>query len=338
MRDLLRCVPAATYASLAASPELDATVWVVDNASGDGSAEMVGGRVPAGEPHRAAATTWVSRAATIWSCASSASAVSANARRRPTLPNFPTSSCCSTRTPNRSATRSGRWRASCVDASRTSGGGRRPTSVSRWPLPARRLRLPRPVAALVRSLSAPAAPPARLAAQRPLSAVACTTRADRFPIDFALGAALMVRREAIEAAGLLDEGYFMYAEEVDWCWRMRRCGLAVLLRAGRACDPSRRREHPAVSQPVDPEPVAQPAQALRPVLRAGQAALAAARSCAWACAAEVRRASGTARSRGEIDAAPRNGPHRDGGRSATDLRSRRRNEHETGSAGCGWQP
>jgi N-acetylglucosaminyl-diphospho-decaprenol L-rhamnosyltransferase len=45
-----------------------------------------------------------------------------------------------------------------------------------------------------------------------------------FPIDFALGAALMVRREAIEAAGLLDEGYFMYADEVDWCWRIQRAG------------------------------------------------------------------------------------------------------------------
>ena len=45
-----------------------------------------------------------------------------------------------------------------------------------------------------------------------------------FPIDFALGAALMVRSEAIEAAGLLDEGYFMYAEEVDFCWRIQRAG------------------------------------------------------------------------------------------------------------------
>ncbi len=45
-----------------------------------------------------------------------------------------------------------------------------------------------------------------------------------FPIDFALGAALMVRGEAISAAGLLDEGYFMYAEEVDWCWRIQRAG------------------------------------------------------------------------------------------------------------------
>lgn len=45
-----------------------------------------------------------------------------------------------------------------------------------------------------------------------------------FPVDFALGAALMVRSEAIGAAGLLDESYFMYAEEVDWCWRIQRAG------------------------------------------------------------------------------------------------------------------
>lgn len=45
-----------------------------------------------------------------------------------------------------------------------------------------------------------------------------------FAIDFALGAALMVQRAAIEAVGLLDEGYFMYCEEVDWCWRMQRAG------------------------------------------------------------------------------------------------------------------
>jgi hypothetical protein len=45
-----------------------------------------------------------------------------------------------------------------------------------------------------------------------------------FPVDFVLGAALMVRREAVEMVGLMDEGYFMYAEEVDWCWRMQRAG------------------------------------------------------------------------------------------------------------------
>lgn len=45
-----------------------------------------------------------------------------------------------------------------------------------------------------------------------------------FAIDFALGAALMLRRAAIEAAGLLDEAYFMYCEEVDWCWRLQQAG------------------------------------------------------------------------------------------------------------------
>ncbi|NOZ49748.1 MAG: glycosyltransferase family 2 protein [Chloroflexi bacterium] len=45
-----------------------------------------------------------------------------------------------------------------------------------------------------------------------------------FAIDFALGAALMVRAEVIDAVGLLDEGYFMYAEEMDWCQRMHAAG------------------------------------------------------------------------------------------------------------------
>ena len=37
----------------------------------------------------------------------------------------------------------------------------------------------------------------------------------------------MVRREAVAAVGLLDEGYFMYAEEVDWCWRLQRSGWPI---------------------------------------------------------------------------------------------------------------
>ena len=49
-------------------------------------------------------------------------------------------------------------------------------------------------------------------------------RGQPFPIDFALGAALLVRAEAIDAAGLLDEGYFMYAEEMDWQMRIQQAG------------------------------------------------------------------------------------------------------------------
>ncbi len=48
-----------------------------------------------------------------------------------------------------------------------------------------------------------------------------------FQADFVLGAAMMVRREAIEEVGAFDEGYFMYCEEVDWCWRFRREGWSV---------------------------------------------------------------------------------------------------------------
>ena len=46
VRELLRACLDATFASLALSPEIDATVWVVDNASADGSAEMVAAEFP----------------------------------------------------------------------------------------------------------------------------------------------------------------------------------------------------------------------------------------------------------------------------------------------------
>lgn len=48
-----------------------------------------------------------------------------------------------------------------------------------------------------------------------------------FPIDHPLGAAMLVRREVLAAVGLLDAGYFMYSEEVEWCWRIRRAGWAI---------------------------------------------------------------------------------------------------------------
>lgn len=48
-----------------------------------------------------------------------------------------------------------------------------------------------------------------------------------FPIDHPLGAFLLVRREAFERVGPLDEGYFMYSEEIDWCHRAKDAGLAI---------------------------------------------------------------------------------------------------------------
>jgi GT2 family glycosyltransferase len=48
-----------------------------------------------------------------------------------------------------------------------------------------------------------------------------------FQIDFPLGAFFAVRREATREVGLFDEGYFMYVEEVDWCYRFKRAGWEV---------------------------------------------------------------------------------------------------------------
>jgi GT2 family glycosyltransferase len=49
-----------------------------------------------------------------------------------------------------------------------------------------------------------------------------------FAIDHPLGASMMVRAEAIREVGLMDEGYHMYCEEIDWCWRMHESGWKAL--------------------------------------------------------------------------------------------------------------
>jgi N-acetylglucosaminyl-diphospho-decaprenol L-rhamnosyltransferase len=50
----------------------------------------------------------------------------------------------------------------------------------------------------------------------------------RREVDWVFGACLMIRRTAIETVGLLDEEYFMYTEETDWCFRVRRAGWSVV--------------------------------------------------------------------------------------------------------------
>jgi GT2 family glycosyltransferase len=44
------------------------------------------------------------------------------------------------------------------------------------------------------------------------------------PVDWVSGASMMIRREVFEKIGLLDEGYFMYFEETDFCLRAARAG------------------------------------------------------------------------------------------------------------------
>jgi GT2 family glycosyltransferase len=45
--------------------------------------------------------------------------------------------------------------------------------------------------------------------------------------DWLLGACMMIRREVLEQVGLLDEAYFMYGEEKDLCYRAKQAGWRV---------------------------------------------------------------------------------------------------------------
>jgi len=47
-------------------------------------------------------------------------------------------------------------------------------------------------------------------------------------IDCVVGAFMMVRREAVEAIGLLDEAFWMYGEDIDWAYRIKQAGWKVL--------------------------------------------------------------------------------------------------------------
>src|SRR5207244_4081849 len=46
-------------------------------------------------------------------------------------------------------------------------------------------------------------------------------------VDEVTGACLLVRRQAFEQVGLLDERFFMFYDEIDWCYRMRRAGWRI---------------------------------------------------------------------------------------------------------------
>ena len=46
-------------------------------------------------------------------------------------------------------------------------------------------------------------------------------------VEYVMGACFMMPRAALELVGPLDERFFMYFEETDWCWRARQAGLDV---------------------------------------------------------------------------------------------------------------
>jgi N-acetylglucosaminyl-diphospho-decaprenol L-rhamnosyltransferase len=47
------------------------------------------------------------------------------------------------------------------------------------------------------------------------------------PVDAVNGAFMLMRREALERVGLFDEGYWMYMEDLDLCYRFREAGWAT---------------------------------------------------------------------------------------------------------------
>ncbi|MCX7596849.1 MAG: glycosyltransferase family 2 protein [Fischerella sp.] len=54
--------------------------------------------------------------------------------------------------------------------------------------------------------------------------VAPPVREDTYQTDWVSGASMIVRREVFESVGLLDEKYFLYFEEVDFCLQARKAG------------------------------------------------------------------------------------------------------------------
>jgi hypothetical protein len=50
-----------------------------------------------------------------------------------------------------------------------------------------------------------------------------------------MGACMLVRREAVEQVGELDDAFFLFSEETDWAYRFREAGWKVLFFPGAEC-------------------------------------------------------------------------------------------------------
>lgn len=48
------------------------------------------------------------------------------------------------------------------------------------------------------------------------------------PVDWVVGGFMMVKRDAIQKVGPMDDGYFLYVEDMDWCRRFWKHGYKVM--------------------------------------------------------------------------------------------------------------
>lgn len=53
-------------------------------------------------------------------------------------------------------------------------------------------------------------------------------RDDVREVDAVTGCCMLVRKEAIDDVGMMDESFFMYAEETDWCYRFKKAGWKIM--------------------------------------------------------------------------------------------------------------
>ena len=54
-------------------------------------------------------------------------------------------------------------------------------------------------------------------------------------VEVVMGACMLVRRDAVEQVGPLDESFFLFSEETDWCYRFEQAGWKVLFFPGAEC-------------------------------------------------------------------------------------------------------
>jgi GT2 family glycosyltransferase len=65
------------------------------------------------------------------------------------------------------------------------------------------------------------------ALSRRLSLVGAWDHDEPRDVDWAVGAALLMRRTALDELGGFDDSFFMYAEDLEWGWRARQAGWSI---------------------------------------------------------------------------------------------------------------